>query len=167
MGSWLGGRTSAVTARTGAVPEAALYSPFFYIGVAMWFFGFLGNLVSDEVLYDLRRPTEDGKKAPRYSIPYGFLYTKPLGGISFPAYFCEWIEWLGFAIAACSHSSAPAFPALGGHNSEASLAEAGRILAQSGGLPYTRNKLLDLGTYATPPFMFLFAEVASECFHTS
>lgn len=169
MGAWLGGRTSSLTAKIGAVPEVALHSKLFWFGVTLWTLGFLGNLVSDEILYDLRRPSKDDKgqekPAPRYSIPRGFLYDRPIGGISFPAYFCEWFEWLGFAIAATCLSPAPALPAAStGHAATAIVSEgAGKIVESASAvlLPAARNKLLESATYLTPPFLFLYAEIAT------
>jgi 3-oxo-5-alpha-steroid 4-dehydrogenase 1 len=88
-------------------PAAALFltrapsQPHFWTGLALWAFGFAGNIIHDEVLLNLRR----GKNAqeskgkgdkPHYSIPRGLLFDY----ISFPNYFCEWIEWTGFALAA-------------------------------------------------------------------
>ncbi|THU86150.1 hypothetical protein K435DRAFT_731778 [Dendrothele bispora CBS 962.96] len=81
--------------------------PFFYAGLALWAAGFVGNVVHDEILLDLRRKAGDKKDKERdsssqkkneqhYAIPYGLLYKY----ISYPNYFCEWIEWLGFALAA-------------------------------------------------------------------
>lgn len=72
-------------------------SPTFIVGLVMFFFGAASNIYHDEVLYKLRRnnpPGPDGK--PHYAIPYGFLYRY----ISYPNYFSEWIEFIGFAIAA-------------------------------------------------------------------
>ena len=163
MGSWLGGRTSPWTSKTGAIPEIALQSKLFWFGLLLWGLGFLGNLYSDEVLYNLRRPGPDGKPKPRYSIPHGFLYSWPFGGVSFPAYFCEWIEWTGFAIAAVAHSPAPALPSLLPSNPAALAAEtAGKIVGQAGMLSDVSNRLLNSSAYITPPFLFLYAEIASE-----
>ena len=166
MGSWLGGRTSPWTSKTGAVPEIALQSKLFWFGLLLWLAGFIGNLVSDEILYNLRRPDpSSGKPKPRYSIPHGFLYSWPFGGISFPAYFCEWIEWLGFAIAAVAHSPAPALPSLLFSDPAAMLAEtAGKVVGQAGMLPNASNRLLESSAYITPPFFFLYAEIASKPF---
>ena len=57
----------------------------------------------DEVLLDIRRKAADKRKIATttgtkeyYGIPQGFLYRY----ISYPNYFCEWIEWGGFALAA-------------------------------------------------------------------
>jgi 3-oxo-5-alpha-steroid 4-dehydrogenase 1 len=80
----------------------------FKLGIAMWLFGFVGNVVHDEILLNIRRKANaTGKsrekvdsngqqqKGEHYAIPYGLLYTY----VSYPNYFCEWIEWLGFALA--------------------------------------------------------------------
>ena len=91
MGTWL---SAAGNVRMHA---------WFWPGVALWFAGFVGNIVHDEILLNLRRKTmhgPDGK--PHYAIPYGYLYR----WVSYPNYLCEWVEWAGFALAA-----AP-FPAL-------------------------------------------------------
>lgn len=163
MGTWLGGRTSFLTAKIGAVPEAALKTPLFWAGVVLWTLGFIGNLVSDEVLYNLRKPGKDGKQKPRYSVPQGLLYSKPFGGISFPAYFCEWIEWLGFAIAACSYSSSPALPSFTSIDpQEIFLEAAGKASDAIHRHTKVENMLGSLATYATPPFLFFFAEIASK-----
>lgn len=168
MGTWLGGRTSFLTAKIGAVPEAALKTPLFWTGVVLWTLGFIGNLVSDEVLYNLRKPGKDGKQKPRYSVPQGLLYSKPFGGISFPAYFCEWIEWLGFAIAACSYSSSPALPSFTSIDPQEIFLEAA---AKASDAIHRHTKLENmlgrLATYATPPFLFFFAEIASKPAYSS
>jgi 3-oxo-5-alpha-steroid 4-dehydrogenase 1 len=76
----------------------AFSRPSFWLGIAMWALGFAGNILHDEILLQIRRnvkkKTDDGKE--HYAIPYGYLYRY----ISYPNYFCEWFEWLGFAIAA-------------------------------------------------------------------
>jgi 3-oxo-5-alpha-steroid 4-dehydrogenase 1 len=84
----------------------------FWLGIAMWSFGFVGNVLHDEVLLNIRRDRKrkakqaegkdkdkDGKDnggKEHYAVPYGYLFRY----ISFPNYFCEWIEWAGFALAA-------------------------------------------------------------------
>ena len=77
----------------------ALNRPGFWLGIVMWVVGFVGNVVHDEILLNIRRKAkgkkpENGKQ--HYAIPYGGLYHY----ISYPNYFSEWVEWLGFAIAA-------------------------------------------------------------------
>ena len=86
----------------------AYQRPRFWFGVLMWAAGFVGNIVHDEILLNIRRKkqAEDAKKTPEqtakekkrehYAIPHGLLYKY----ISYPNYFCEWMEWLGFALAA-------------------------------------------------------------------
>ncbi|KAF5330388.1 hypothetical protein D9619_005466 [Psilocybe cf. subviscida] len=77
--------------------------PQFYIGLAIWALGLVGNIYHDEILMNIRRKAQlkgkgrdDGAKGEHYSIPTGGLYR----WVSYPNYLCEWIEWLGFAIAA-------------------------------------------------------------------
>ncbi|KAJ4474391.1 hypothetical protein J3R30DRAFT_3295823 [Lentinula aciculospora] len=97
-------------------PAASTYlarpRPLFYIGLILWASGFVGNIIHDEILLNLRRKANskpDGKvtgssgrtaktinTSEHYAIPYGLLYKY----ISYPNYFCEWIEWTGFALAA-------------------------------------------------------------------
>jgi len=78
----------------------------------MWAAGLVGNIVHDEILLSIRRNAKakgkakadddkdnnNGKKKKQehYAIPHGLLYNF----ISYPNYFCEWLEWLGFALAA-------------------------------------------------------------------
>ena len=62
------------------------------------------QFIGDEILFDIRRKAASEKKktsSPQkeqehYAIPHGYLYTY----ISYPNYLCEWLEWLGFALAA-------------------------------------------------------------------
>jgi 3-oxo-5-alpha-steroid 4-dehydrogenase 1 len=91
--------------------EKAFARPTFWIGLGIWAFGFVGNVVHDEILVNIRRNANknsakktDGdaneyqqtRKQEYYAIPHGLLFKY----ISFPNYFCEWIEWIGFALAA-------------------------------------------------------------------
>ena len=73
----------------------------FYVGLTLWAFGFVGNILHDEILLDIRRKANSKGKGKaeageHYAIPQGGLYTL----VSYPNYLCEWIEWLGFAIGA-------------------------------------------------------------------
>ncbi|ESK90281.1 steroid 5 alpha-reductase [Moniliophthora roreri MCA 2997] len=100
-------------------PAARLYlgknentwgNPLWYIGLGLWAVGFVGNVWHDEILLNIRRRAktsgkkkdDDGKKGEKreegehYAIPHGLLYKY----VSFPNYFCEWVEWAGFALAA-------------------------------------------------------------------
>ena len=65
----------------------------FLVGATVFLAGWFGNLRSDEILRTLRKPGEMG-----YGIPRGGLYR----WISTPNYFCEIIEWFGWAIATWS-----------------------------------------------------------------
>jgi len=77
----------------------------FKLGLALWALGFVGNVMHDEILLNIRRKANAAGKAresangqakeEHYAIPYGLLYKY----ISYPNYFCEWIEWFGFALA--------------------------------------------------------------------
>jgi 3-oxo-5-alpha-steroid 4-dehydrogenase 1 len=79
----------------------------------MWAVGLASNIWHDETLLNIRRkpkstvsqtpagPSKNEQEGsrnakPHYAIPYGGLYAL----ISFPNYFSEWFEWLGFAISA-------------------------------------------------------------------
>ena len=78
-------------------PSHAWSHTSYWVGLSIFFLGFISNIYHDEILYSLRRnhpPCADGK--PRYAIPEGGLYR----WISYPNYFSEWIEWIGYAIAA-------------------------------------------------------------------
>ncbi|KAF5391141.1 hypothetical protein D9757_003006 [Collybiopsis confluens] len=94
--------------------------PSFYLGLGLWVAGFVGNIIHDEILLNLRRKSNatgkisDNRKnderrnltnektataksiSEHYAIPYGLLYKY----VSYPNYLCEWAEWLGFALAA-------------------------------------------------------------------
>ena len=73
----------------------------FYLGLVLWAFGFIGNIVHDEILLNIRRKANIKGKSKaeageHYATPQGGLYAL----VSYPNYLCEWIEWLGFAISA-------------------------------------------------------------------
>jgi 3-oxo-5-alpha-steroid 4-dehydrogenase 1 len=90
----------------------AFTRPIFYVFLAMWTIGFIGNIAHDEILYELRRNPTAKKKSTGtrvgkndvvllankewYGVPHGLLYKY----ISFPNYLCELFEWLAFALAA-------------------------------------------------------------------
>ncbi|KAF8157904.1 hypothetical protein B0H34DRAFT_797341 [Crassisporium funariophilum] len=101
----------------GALMGAYLSSPYarifvsmrsawlFYAGLALWAVGFVGNVWHDEILLNIRRKAKTKGKGraeagegerEHYAIPHGGLYTL----VSYPNYLFEWIEWLGFALAA-------------------------------------------------------------------
>ncbi|SCV67997.1 BQ2448_118 [Microbotryum intermedium] len=90
----------------------------FATGVSLWVLGFVGNIVCDEMLYELKKKKmknggltleQKKKMSPRerYSIPRGFLYEY----ISHPSYFTEWIEWIGFTVSSLCLAPSP-FPGL-------------------------------------------------------
>ncbi|KAJ7481600.1 hypothetical protein FB451DRAFT_1394245 [Mycena latifolia] len=100
---------AAVTFNTlnGSLMGAFLAAPappappmYFYAGLTLWASGFAGNIMHDEILLNIRRRAKDKPKGKgngeHYAIPHGLLYRF----ISYPNYFCEWLEWLGFALAA-------------------------------------------------------------------
>jgi 3-oxo-5-alpha-steroid 4-dehydrogenase 1 len=132
--------------------------PSFYIGLALWALGFAGNVIHDEILLNIRRKAKskaDGKvengkttQTEHYAIPYGLLYKY----ISFPNYFCEWIEWFGFALAA---SPLPF--------DSASLASIGssmpRILSPSALLAFLRAPSSFFAPRFTAPWIFLLNEI--------
>nr|VWP01607.1 Uncharacterized protein [Ganoderma boninense] len=105
----------------------AFARPTFWFGLGLWAVGFAGNIVHDEILLNIRRHAKkqkrkqdapagkddddanngkDKDKQEHYAIPHGLLYRL----ISYPNYFCEWAEWLGFALAA---SPPPSLASLG------------------------------------------------------
>jgi len=99
MGTYL---TSSVAT---AFLAGALSRPSFWAGILLWATGFAGNILHDEVLLNIRRNANaKGKRnenqvgKEHYAIPRGYLYRY----ISYPNYFCEWAEWLGYALAAAS-----------------------------------------------------------------
>lgn len=93
--------------------DGALARPAFWVGTVLWAAGFVGNVLHDEVLLNIRRnakakgkakakspsPSDSPRKKPQrehYGIPHGYLYAY----VSYPNYLCEWVEWFGFALAA-------------------------------------------------------------------
>ncbi|KAI0653511.1 3-oxo-5-alpha-steroid 4-dehydrogenase-domain-containing protein [Cubamyces menziesii] len=128
-GSLLGTYLSSPAA--DAFLDGAFARPRFWAGVALWALGLVGNVVHDEILLNIRRKAkakgkgkahesnggakdddDNNGKAKRnaqehYAIPHGLLYRF----ISYPNYFCEWMEWLGFALAASPAPSCTSFAA--------------------------------------------------------
>lgn len=98
-GSLMGAYLSSPAAH--AYLAHAYSSPRFWAGLALWAAGFAGNIAHDEILLNIRRSRNSQDKGSaggkeHYAIPHGGLFTL----VSFPNYFCEWAEWLGFALAA-------------------------------------------------------------------
>lgn len=175
MGSWLGGRTLPIASgvvNSGAVPESAMHSPIFWCCIGIWLIGFLGNIFHDDILNNLRKPGPDGKQPPRYSIPHGGLYSMPFGGISFPSYLCEWIEWAAFALACSAFGPPPALPSsviAEVRSSDSVTAVISTIWAALLGayrqifkLPQIGdNPLLESASFITPPWLFVYSEIAA------
>ncbi|KAI0079256.1 hypothetical protein K474DRAFT_1705748 [Panus rudis PR-1116 ss-1] len=118
--------------------QGAFERPLFWVGVGLWALGFVGNILHDEILLNIRRSAKakgkakadedddnNGKsksKQEHYAIPHGYLYEL----ISYPNYFSEWVEWAGYAFVA---APLPSF-----------------------------TSLSSFLTTVTPPYLFLFAE---------
>ncbi|CUS14668.1 unnamed protein product [Tuber aestivum] len=96
IGGWLGGYGSAADVPVWQVS----------IGSAMFVLGLWGNMYHEEILREIRRDTsfaKDAEKQGRLVRSGGRVYKIPEGGLFkwvwCPHYFCEWIEWGGYAIA--------------------------------------------------------------------
>ncbi|KAJ2826191.1 hypothetical protein GGI24_002966 [Coemansia furcata] len=63
------------------------------LGLCLFVLGMAGNIYHDNILMQLRRPA-DGTSNNRYSVPVGGLFSM----VSCPHYFCEVIEWTGYAL---------------------------------------------------------------------
>jgi len=139
----------------------------FWVGMGLAVGGFIGNVVHDEILFAIRRnakakgkgkadskntneDTANANATPKlkehYAIPHGGLYSI----VSFPNYFCEWVEWFGFALAA---GPIPDF---------ALLPAAKALLAAATGARFTEMGHLfsPFVDTVTPPWVFLFVEIA-------
>ncbi|CCL99235.1 uncharacterized protein FIBRA_01250 [Fibroporia radiculosa] len=101
----------------------AFSRPLFWTGIGLWALGLAGNILHDEILLNIRRNAkakgkakarggdDNGKRKSNqehYAVPHGYLYHF----ISYPNYFCEWCEWLGFALAAAPPPSFESFAQL-------------------------------------------------------
>ena len=75
-------------------PPSSVFSVQFIIGFILWGIGFYGNVWHDRRLLQLKR-----ESGGRYVIPTGGLF-EYISGANF---FCEIIEWIGFAVA-CDYS---------------------------------------------------------------
>lgn len=71
-------------------------SPFFVIGLSLFFIGMFVNIYSDTLLINSRKNSRE-----KYIIPHGFLFEY----ISCPNYFGEIVEWIGYFIACQTLSS--------------------------------------------------------------
>ena len=87
----------ALVALAPHLTDAWLSDPRFWIGLIVFCAGFGINHQSDAILRNLRKPGESG-----YKIPQGGLYRF----VTSPNYLGEIIEWMGYAIAACTPAAA-------------------------------------------------------------
>ena len=78
-----------------AYPLEWLYDPRFIMGSLIFLWGFWANRLCDRILSQLRSPSDP---PGTYKIPQGFMFQY----ISSANYFCEIVEWIGFAIASWS-----------------------------------------------------------------
>lgn len=69
--------------------EYSLTDPTFISGLILFVFGMQVNLKSDNILFKLRKNSNNG-----YQVPRGGMFK----WISCPNYFGEIVEWLGFAL---------------------------------------------------------------------
>ncbi|KAH8924390.1 hypothetical protein BT69DRAFT_1333014 [Atractiella rhizophila] len=157
MGSFLGGRLPVQLQGRGWGGPLG-----FWGGILLWAIGLAGNIVHDEILYSIRRNRPKPKEGEKrhYEVPHGFLFDKGFGGISNPAYFCEWVEWIGFAIACTSLT--PYHPPTG--------STAGTIFSFLA-TPFKRTLLpssLAIDTSSllsflinSPPWLFVWAEIGT------
>ncbi|KZV74958.1 hypothetical protein PENSPDRAFT_741875 [Peniophora sp. CONT] len=139
---------------TAAYLFNAYSSPRFLIGIILWTLGLIGNIAHDEILLNIRRKAKAKGKAKEGSQP-GEHYAIPQGGlyryISYPNYFCEWVEWTGFALAAAPPPDARALPILKNvimAVRESALAGISKVFA-----PFADS--------FAAPWAFLFAEVVT------
>ncbi|KAL1898675.1 hypothetical protein Cpir12675_001782 [Ceratocystis pirilliformis] len=110
IGGWLGGY-GPTTARDW-MPHSWSTAQF-VVGIALFYIGLMGNFFHDEELREIRRAerrkrerinSSSGKQLAEkdvdvqkhYRVPEAMLFKWVL----YPHYLCEWIEWLGFWIAA-------------------------------------------------------------------
>jgi 3-oxo-5-alpha-steroid 4-dehydrogenase 1 len=143
-------------------PDQAFGRPTFYLGLALWAVGFVGNMVHDEILINIRKKasvkgkdkdsnsnSKTGQKQ-HYAIPYGLLFKY----VSFPNYFCEWVEWFGFALAA-----AP-FPVTSSMLSQILTPQnVIRALSIQGIRAFVRAPVHEFWPLLQPPYIFLLNEL--------
>lgn len=124
------------------------------LGLTLWIFGFIGNIIHDEILLNIRRKANASRKSrpdsnggEYYGIPYGFLHQY----ISYPNYFCEWIEWLGFALASGPLPLQPSFSGFISFLSPVRLFQAVQVLIM--------EPASSFAPYLSPPWIFVLAEI--------
>ncbi|KAL5593971.1 uncharacterized protein BROUX77_007318 [Berkeleyomyces rouxiae] len=110
IGAWLGGYGPTTTEDWTPYSWSMIQ---FVVGIALFYIGLMGNFFHDEELREIRRVerrrrgrinmagggnmmAEDISVHKHYRVPEAMLFK----WILYPHYLCEWIEWLGFWIAA-------------------------------------------------------------------
>ncbi|KZT53064.1 hypothetical protein CALCODRAFT_63345 [Calocera cornea HHB12733] len=92
---------------SGEVAPAAWDSPAFWAWLCLFAAGMAGNIYHDNLLMSLRRRTHAAAKEknekPHYGVPRGGLFAL----VSYPNYLCEWLEWLGWAMASTVRTGFP------------------------------------------------------------
>ena len=182
-GYMLGSYLSSPYARIYLGGQWAFDRTSFRVGILLWVVGFVGNVAHDEILLQLRKRAaerkardekeaeDDDKKGKKkegtvtekktpsageyYGIPRGLLYDF----ISYPNYFCEWVEWIGFALAA-----AP-FPIHVDTSSVAAFQTSALSTLRSIVSPWAWKNAIVFPAYAfapmlPPPWVFVLAEIA-------
>lgn len=90
INAWLNARWIS---HLGSYPTSWLWDPRFLVGAVVFFVGMAVNIQSDNILFSLRKPGEQG-----YKIPQGGAYKL----VSMPNYLGELIEWAAWAVASWS-----------------------------------------------------------------
>jgi 3-oxo-5-alpha-steroid 4-dehydrogenase 1 len=100
LASWIVYSTTDATVRDRSTP---FFSPFALLGLALWIYGFRGNVVSEYKLYDLRRAAakRKAKSEGKAVVTYEKVYVIPpaegtFKRILYPHYVLEWVEWTGY-----------------------------------------------------------------------
>ena len=123
IGAWLGGFGGPVTRDAWeSTPRHPFATARFVFGIALFYLGLAGNYIHDDELREIRRAEArrqrrlldavagPAKKANKISVDK--VYRIPTAGlfrwILYPHYLCEWVEWLGFWIAAGGPACKPA-----------------------------------------------------------
>ena len=156
MGSYL----SSPMARIYLNSADTYRNPIFYVGIVFWGWGFAGNVLHDEILHDIRRKakskgkgkavedsnSENPQNREYYAIPQGWLFDY----VSYPNYFCEWVEWLGFALAAGPFPLTP---------SSVSFASLASIFSMNDIISILSGPSHHFAPQLTPPYIFLITEI--------
>ncbi|KAJ2172638.1 hypothetical protein GGF45_004612 [Coemansia sp. RSA 551] len=97
VNGYLNGRWLSVFApaehRQHVSTYAMMHQSRVYLGLVLFVVGMCGNIYHDNILSTLRRKSSQHAKHS-YAVPHGGLFTV----VSCPHFFCEIVEWLGFAV---------------------------------------------------------------------